>query len=150
MLSASLNLIFAELDDVEEVIRDGSEGLRSGRWISRMLGDVDMERVGWSGGTNTPSWRKDLTFVMRIREEAEGERRMMGSVWALLLCFLGMERPEEGVGIRGVLFPGRGLVLVPGAGLRLRPRKVSAVLRTCEKSCFISCILHSRVRADVP
>lgn len=83
VLSTSLNLILEELEDVEaEEVREGSEELavRSGRWISRMLGDVDMERVGWSGGMKTPSWRKDLTFVMRIREEAEGERRMMGSV----------------------------------------------------------------------
>jgi hypothetical protein len=38
-----------------------------------------MLRVGWSGGTKTPSWRKDLMFDMRIREEADGERRMIGS-----------------------------------------------------------------------
>lgn len=31
------------------------------------------------GGTYWPPSRKDLIFVMRKREEAEGERRMIGS-----------------------------------------------------------------------
>jgi hypothetical protein len=38
-----------------------------------------LAKVGWSGGTNTPSPRNERTFDMRMSEEAEGERRMMGS-----------------------------------------------------------------------
>lgn len=94
-----------EVEEALEVrfVEEAVVGWR-GRWISRILGEVDMLRVGWSGGTKTPSWRKDLTFVMRIRLEAEGERRMMG--FECPLCFLGMPRPAEGVGTRGVLLPG--------------------------------------------
>lgn len=55
---------------------------RKGRLMYRRLLELDMERVGWSGGTKTPSWRKDLTLDMRMSEDADGERRMIGS-WFL-------------------------------------------------------------------
>lgn len=119
---------------------EGSARMRSGRVMWRMLDGVEVARVGWSGGTNTPSWRKDLMFDMRIREEAEGERRMMGSGRREddgpgRPDFLGTGRPADGAGTPGGLLPG----LTPGGYWpvreRLRPRKASAVLRTCEKSC---------------
>lgn len=144
MLSTRVNLVRFFFDDDEEdeeedwFAEERVAGWR-GRWISRRLGEVDMLRVGWSGGTKTPSWRKDLAFVMRIRDEAEGERRMMGLVCLLLSCFLGSGRPA--LGPRGVLLPGLlALLTPPGTGRErlLRPRKLSAVLRTCEKSCCIS------------
>ena len=75
-------------------------------------------------------------FERRRREEAEGERRMMGSGrrWCLGLG-------PEGMGVLLMMggFPGRetreGLVLV-GRDLegRERERNVSAILRTWEKS----------------
>ena len=61
-----------------DVVLDGSERMRSGRDIYRML-ELGIERVGWSGGTKTPSWRNDRTFDMRMRDEADGESRMIGS-----------------------------------------------------------------------
>ena len=142
MLSTRVNLVRFFFDDDEEdeeedwFAEERVAGWR-GRWISRRLGEVDMLRVGWSGGTKTPSCRKDLAFVMRIRDEAEGERRMMGLVCLLLSCFLGSGRPA--LGPRGVLLPGLLVLLLltpPGTGRErlLRPRKLSAVLRTCEKS----------------
>lgn len=56
-----------------------SERDLSGRVMCRRLAVVWEERVWWSGGTKTPSWRKERTLDMRRRDEAEGERRMMGS-----------------------------------------------------------------------
>lgn len=58
---------------------DGSE-IPNGRLMYKMLLEaLGIASVAWSGGTNTPSPRNDRTFDMRMREEAEGERRMMGS-----------------------------------------------------------------------
>lgn len=130
-----LLLVLVDWDD-EPVPVPETDDADSGRWISRIFGDVDMLRVGWSGGTKTPSWRKDLTLVMRINDDADGERRMMGFEWPP--CFFGMGRPADGVGTRGVFPPETCLALLltllpvaPWPGLvRLRPRKVSAVLRT--------------------
>lgn len=71
-------------------------------------------------------------FDMRIREEAEGERRMMGSGRELDLRD-GMGRPAEGTGtIDEGLTPG----LAPGwpGRSRLRSKKIAALLRTWEKS----------------
>lgn len=51
--------------------------------------------------------------------------------------FLGSARPAEGAGTMIPPLPG-GPLLLPGGywprELRLRPRKISAVLRICEKS----------------
>ena len=49
----------------------------SGRETCRMLA-VEPALLE-SGGRYLPSSRKDLMLAMRRREEAEGERRMMGS-----------------------------------------------------------------------
>ena len=99
---------------------DPGVAVDAGRWISRMLGAVAlMLSVGWSGGTKTPSWRKDLTFVMRISEDADGESRMIG-----FEC-----RPVFGTS------PADGVALAALA-CGLRRRMPSAVLRTCEKSFF--------------
>ena len=72
-------------------------------------------------------------FDMRRREEAEGERRMMGSE-RLEFTFDWMGFAGAAMGrVARVLdwgWPGR----VPGAGRRF-PRKSSACLRTWEKSC---------------
>lgn len=65
-------------------------------------------------------------FDMRIREEAEGERRMIGSGLECVLRELLIERPADGAGTKGLL---PGLVGWPGR-LRLRSRKISALLRT--------------------
>lgn len=76
-------------------------------------------------------------------DEADGERRMMGSGCRELLDdeeetgFLGSARPAEGAGTMIPPLP-VGPLLLPGGywprELRLRPRKISAVLRICEKS----------------
>jgi len=68
-------------------------------------------------------------FDMRSREEAEGESRMMGS--GRREGFLGCEAREEACvegwdAVEGA--PGRG------GGARARERKISADLRTWEKS----------------
>lgn len=71
-------------------------------------------------------------FDMRMREEAEGERRIMGSGRELGLRD-GMGRPAEGAGtIAEGLTPG----LTPGwpGRSRLRSKKTAALLRTWEKS----------------
>lgn len=71
-----------------------------------------------SGGVKRPSSRKARMFVRRRREEAEGERRMIGSG----------RRPagREGVGPEGT-------ALVPGCW-GLRWMKTVASFLTCEKS----------------
>jgi hypothetical protein len=92
-----------------------------------------------------PSCRKDLMFDSRIGEEAEGERRIIGSRREVelevvdgdgTLGFLGSDRPAEGMGTTMLLLPPG---LTPGGywfrDERLRPRKTSAVFRTWEKSC---------------
>ena len=53
------------------------EGRRRWIWIMFALAEVEDESVVL-GGTKTPSERKVFTFEVRSREEAEGERRMMG------------------------------------------------------------------------
>lgn len=91
------------LDALAALGLDGSDLRRSGRLSSMKLASVDMDSVGWSGGTKMPSCRKDLMFDMRMRDEAEGDRRMMGSGRELDLRE-GIERPAEGAGI--ILLPG--------------------------------------------
>lgn len=81
----------------------------------------------------------------RIGEEADGERRMIGSGRRELPDdeedegpgFLGSARPADGAGTMMPPLPGPALLLPGGywpRELRLRPRKISAVLRICEKS----------------
>lgn len=82
-------------------------------------------------------------FDMRIREEADGERRMIGSGREDepdLRDDEFIDSPADGVGTTWFLPP--GLAPACPARLRLRSRKVSALLRTCEKSCWV-------VRLDV-
>ena len=95
-----------------------------------------------------PSSRNDLIFDIRIRDDADGERRMMGSGRRVdaegavavpgMPGFFGNERPADGAGMGGCLLLG----LTPGGSWpvreRLRPRKSSAVLRTWEKSYYPS------------
>lgn len=71
-----------------------------------------------------PSTRKDLMFERRRREEAEGERRMMGSGRRPVGVL--PRRPAEDVGTAGVGPEGR---------VEVRRSMVSAYLRTWEKSC---------------
>lgn len=112
-----------------------------------MICRLDVEddaRVGWSGGTKTPSCRNDLILESRMGDEAEGDRRMIGSTRReeeddddeedeiAVGGFLGSASPAEGAG-RIPPLPGIGL-FAPGRALRFRPRKVSAVLRTWENS----------------
>lgn len=84
-----------------------------------------------SGGMYVPVSRKDLMLEVRRSEEAEGERRMIGSGrerflreetrGPLLLSVV--DDTVEAEMVEGAL--GRG---------RLRPRNISAVLRIYEKS----------------
>lgn len=72
-------------------------------------------------------------FDMRMREEAEGERRMMGSGREWDLRAEGADKPADGAGtIDELLMPG----LAPGCPgrERLRSKNCSALLRTWEKS----------------
>lgn len=79
---------------------DAADAPPSGRVTSRrMLLEVDMASVGWSGGTKTPSWRKVFTLDMRIRLEAEGERRIIGSGERELAPFRASGSPADGPGI---------------------------------------------------
>jgi hypothetical protein len=90
---------------------------------SRFEPEDDNASEAESEGMKTPLSRKDLMFVMRRSEDAEGESRMMGN---------GRVEDEREVGI-GALRGARGVgpfLLVP----RSRDRKGSASLRTCEKS----------------
>ena len=80
-----------------------------------------------SGGTYTPDSRKDLMLLMRRREDAEGESRIIGS--GRLPRFLGRET-SEGFVLREVTVEDACWPCL----LRVRPRKDSAVLRTWEKS----------------
>jgi hypothetical protein len=82
-----------------------------------------------------PSERKDLMFDIRRREEADGDRRMIGNERREEVDetasngFFGIEPgPADGT---GGLIPGFALpdAYWPGRD-RLRPRKISAVLRT--------------------
>ena len=72
-------------------------------------------------------------FDMRRREDAEGERRMIGSErFELTFDCIGFTGAGTGrdASVLGCGWPGRA----PGTVLRL-PRKSSACLRTWEKSC---------------
>lgn len=64
--------------DLDAGAVDDEERMRRGRSILRMF-EGSEARVGWSGGTKMPSWRKDFAFEVRISDEADGERRMIGS-----------------------------------------------------------------------
>ena len=56
---------------------DEMEGRR--RWICIMFAEADVEEESVVfGGTKMPSDRKVFAFEVRRRDEAEGERRMMG------------------------------------------------------------------------
>ncbi len=103
--------------------RDDSFG--SKRVICKRLAGVEFARVGCEGGTKRPLSRKDLMFDIRRREDADGESRMMGSA-----------RLEEDTAGRDVREADEGWArgLAIGAALRCLPRKVSAALRTWEKS----------------
>lgn len=70
-----------------------------------------------------PSTRKDLMFERRKREEAEGERRMMGS--GLRLAFF-----DAGLAVRMA-----GVSEGVGADDFDERRKRAVYFRTCEKSC---------------
>ena len=51
----------------------------SRRWICIMFADADVDEESVVfGGTKTPSERNVFAFEVRSREEAEGERRIMG------------------------------------------------------------------------
>lgn len=78
-----------------------------------------------SAGAKVPDSRNCLMFDMRRRDEADGERRMMGSR-RRAEGFLRLETRDEFV------------VIEVGAAAwreRLRPRYMSHCFRTCEKSC---------------
>lgn len=90
------------------------------------LAGVELANVGCEGGTKSPASRKDLMFDMRSSEDAEGERRIIGSAR--------LEFETAGREVREA----DGWALGFGTGaLRclFLPRKVSAALRTWEKSC---------------
>ena len=74
----------------------------------------------------------------RIGEDADGESRMIGSGRRDELDpgFLARGSPAEGAGTTGMgRLPGFApAAYAPVREERLRPRKISAVLRTCEKS----------------
>lgn len=57
-------------------VRGSMEGRR--RVIWRRLEEALEEESSAEGGMKVPDSRKDFTFDMRRREDAEGERRMMG------------------------------------------------------------------------
>ena len=77
--------------------------------MCRRLDEVFVARVGWSAGTKRPEPRKVLMLEMRRREEAEGERRMMGSIRERVV------RGFWGIGTEGFRADGRGAPFV-GAG----------------------------------
>ena len=84
------------------------------------------------GGVKTPSTRKDLMLERRRSEDAEGDRRMIGSGRRPDTGLLG-RRAEEAVVKAGVGPDGRAVV---------RRRNASVYLRMEEKSCKI----HMSVR----
>jgi hypothetical protein len=92
-----------------------------------------------------PSLRKDLIFDRRSKEDAEGERRIIGSNRRpeLLVGVLGLAGMEGALGLRwearGWLGGGAPGLEEPGFwpgrfAARERWRNVSAALRTWEKS----------------
>lgn len=104
---------------MKRIGRDGSiDGIaRAMCRIDALDDDVASED---SGGVYVPPSRKDLTFDMRSSEEADGDTRMMGSGRRLgfwLMASAGLRAPARESGCAA-----------------LRPMKVCAILRTCEKS----------------
>lgn len=75
-----------------------------------------------SAGTKTPFSRKERMFERRSREDAEGERMIMGSG---LRCDLGL------CGRVGLL------AIAAAACAALRALNGAASFRTCEKSCIL-------------
>ena len=104
---------------------------RSGRCGS-MLGKI---RVMWSrfadealsAGEYVPESRKVLILLSRNRDEADGDRSMIGS--GLRPAFLGR---LTSAGLEDMLAAVEDCWPVRG---RLRPRNISADFRTWEKSC---------------
>lgn len=78
-------------------------------------------------------------FERRMGDDAEGDSRMIGSGRRDELDpgFFASGSPADGVGTTGMgRLPGFApAAYAPVRDERLRPRKISAVLRTCEKSC---------------
>lgn len=87
------------------------------RMMCRSVAEEEDVKLEDSGGTYRPPSRKDLIFDMRSNEEAEGERRIMGS--GLLVGTLGW--------VARVGFLAR-------AWATFFALKGVASLRTCEKS----------------
>lgn len=98
---------------------------RMTRWTWSMLA---VEALA-SGGTNLPSSRKDLALDMRRSDEADGERRMMGS-GLLVGPFWLREREDAAPGAETAW----AFFWINGA----------ASLRTCEKSCVRRLALPKR------
>lgn len=80
-----------------------------------------------SDGVYTPSSRKDLMLLRRKSDDADGERRMIGSARERP----GLERPATSAVFWAVAEAGAGLLPFVA---RRRFRKGSACLRTWEKS----------------
>lgn len=76
-----------------------------------------------SGGMYVPDSRKDLMLLMRSREEAEGESRMMGS--GRRPGFLSLEARDVVVAVAGAA----------AAGFFRSLKNCSECLRIWEKSC---------------
>ena len=91
------------------------------------------EPVLASASVYMPSPRKDLMLLMRSKEDADGERRMIGSMRRP-----GFERLEMRAGFCGIEAGLRAPGRLPGCLLRLRPMNASAYLRMWEKSCLES------------
>lgn len=96
------------------------EGRRREMW--RMLAELVEPARLESGGMYVPASRNDLMLPMRSREEAEGDRRMMGS--GRRPGFLGS---ETRAGLEAIF--AAAVVAAGPARLRFLPMKVSAVLR---------------------
>jgi hypothetical protein len=97
------------------------ESFGSVRVMWRRLAGVEFASVGCEGGTKRPASRKDLMLDIRRREDAEGERRMIGSAR--------LEFETAGREVSAAEGWARGF----GTGaLRclFLPKKVSAALRT--------------------
>jgi hypothetical protein len=76
------------------------EGMGRRIWI--MFAEVVSAALG---GMNMPSSRKDFMFEVRRRDEAEGERRMMG--WTFWWGFLVRLDTRAGWGAEGLCESGR-------------------------------------------
>ena len=111
------------------------------RSIFRIFDGSDVANVGWSGGTNTPSCRNVFTFDVLIKDDADGDNRIIGS--PILVGFDGFFIVGFGVIDMFILdleYPGR---TPPGYGCPglddlFRPMNVSDILRMFEKSYQIS------------